>query len=128
MGKIEKWCRLDCIKLYSEDLKMEDEKNEVKEEEKQEEKKDFSSVIKEAKELIDFQQKEIENLKAEIASFKEVKKEEEKTEGFSEMLDNFKSEMKSMLQAYNRQNTENSKEETIPTVDDINFSFLNRRN
>lgn len=107
---------------------MKDEKKEVKDGEKQEEKQDFSSVIEEAKELIDFQQKEIENLKAEITSFKENKKEEEKTDGFSEMLDSFKSEMKSMLQAYNRQNAEPTKEETMPTVDDINFSFLNRRN
>ena len=103
-------------------------------EEKKEEKEiktgdnDVTSVIEEAKNLITLQQKEIEELKAEIASFKEDKKEEEKTEGFSEMLDNFKNEMKTMLQAYNRQNTEPTKEETIPTVDDINFGFLNRRN
>ena len=44
------------------------------------------------------------------------------------MLDDFKSEMKSMLQAYNRQNTNNEPEEKIPTVDDVNFGFLNRRN
>ena len=107
----------------------------MEDEEKQEEVKEeiktgdnISSVIEEAKNLITLQQKEIEELKAEIASFKEDKKEEEKTEGFSEMLDNFKNEMKTMLQAYNRQNTEPSKEETIPTIDDINFSFLNRRN
>ena len=103
-------------------------------EEKKEEKEiktgdnDVTSVIEEAKNLITLQQKEIEDLKAEIASFKEDKKEEEKTDSFSEMLDNFKSEMKTMLQAYNRQNTEPTKEETIPTVDDINFGFLNRRN
>lgn len=106
----------------------------MEDEEKQEEKEiktgdnDVTSVIEEAKNLITLQQKEIEELKAEIASFKEDKKEEEKTEGFSEMLDNFKNEMKTMLQAYNRQNTEPSKEETIPTIDDINFGFLNRRN
>ena len=102
-----------------------------KQEEKQEEVKrdcDISSVIEEAKNLITLQKKEIEELKAEIASFKEDKKEEEKTDSFSEMLDNFKNEMKTMLQAYNRQNTEPTKEETMPTVDDINFGFLNRRN
>ena len=107
----------------------------MEDEEKQEEIKEetktgdnISSVIEEAKNLITLQQKEIEKLKSEIASFKEDKKEEEKTDSFSEMLDSFKTEMKTMLQAYNRQNTEPTKEETMPTVDDINFGFLNRRN
>lgn len=116
---------MDCVKLYSEVVIMEDEE---KQEEIKKDDNDVSSVIEEAKNLITLQQKEIEELKAEIASFKEGKKEEEKTEGFSEMLDSFKSEMKTMLQAYNRQNTETTKEETIPTIDDINFGFLNRRN
>lgn len=125
MGKIKKWCWLDCFKLYSEVVNMEDEE---KQEEINKDDSNVSSVIEEAKNLITLQQKEIEELKAEIASFKEDKKEEEKTDNFSEMLDNFKSEMKSMLQAYNRQNTEQTKEESIPTIDDINFGFLNRRN
>lgn len=109
---------------------MEEEKQEEKQEEKKEETggNDISSVIEEAKNLITLQQKEIEELKAEITSFKEDKKEEEKTSDFSDMLNDFKNEMKTMLQAYNRQNTEPTKEETIPTVDDINFGFLNRRN
>lgn len=97
-------------------------------EEKQEEKQDISSIIDEAKNLIALQKKEIDDLKAEIKSFKENKEDEEETESFSSMLDDFKSEMKSMLQAYNRQNTNNEPEEKIPTVDDVNFGFLNRRN
>lgn len=125
MGKIKKRRWLDSIKLYSEVVKMEDEE---KQEEIKKDDNDVSSVIEEAKNLITLQQKEIEELKAEIASFKEGEKEEEKTEVFTEMLDNFKSEMKTMLQAYNRQNTEPTNEDTIPSVDDINFGFLNRRN
>ena len=82
----------------------------------------------EKQEEIALQKKEIEDLKAEIKSFKDKKEDEEETESFSSMLDNFKTEMKSMLQAYNRQNTNNEPEEKIPTVDDVNFGFLNRRN
>ena len=106
---------------------MDEEKEEVKEEVKEDVKEDssISSIFSDIKNLMLEQQKEIEALKSEINSFKEgektVEKEEEKT-----AFDEFKADIKKMLQGYNRGNPENV-DNTNETFEKSQMDILNRR-
>ena len=98
----------------------EEVKEEIKEEVKEE--SDLHSIFSDIKNIMVGQQKEIEDLKKQLAEFK---KPAEETEGLKqEDLTDFKNDIKEMLQGYNRNN---------PTVEKNNdfeksqMDLLNRR-
>lgn len=106
----------------------EEEKKEVQEDIKEEvkESSDITSVFADIKNLMLEQQKEIEALKSEIKSFKEGEKAVEKEEEEKTAFDEFKADIKKMLQGYNRGNPE-SADNTNETFEKSQMEILNRR-
>lgn len=100
----------------------EEEKEEVKEEK---ENNDISSIFTDIKNIMLEQQKEIEALKSKINSFKEDEKAGEKKEKTA--FDEFKDDIKKMLQGYNRGNPENTNNAINETFEKTQMDILNRR-
>ena len=103
----------------------EEEKKDVKEDVKEEvqEESDLQYIFSDIKNIMVGQQKEIEDLKKQIAEFK---KPTEETEGLKqEDLTDFKNDIKEMLQGYNRNNPADNNNDT--SFEDAQMDMLKRR-
>lgn len=102
------------------------ETEEVKEETTEEVKEgdDISSIFTDIKDLITAQHKEIESLKSEIKTLKEGEKDEKKEEEKT-AFDEFKEDIKRMLQGYNRNNPGDTEKNV--DFEKSQMDLLNRR-
>lgn len=104
----------------------EEESKEEKTEEEKEvdttEKTDLHSIFSDIKNIMVSQQKEIEELKKQIEDFKKPEKEPESLKPGD--LNDFKNDIKEMLQGYNRNNPSTERNETF---EKSQMDILNRR-